>query len=277
MCKHLPNLFGTRAFLGRYSIEKHCGKGAFGDVVSARFSPCPGSDKLVVIKIECNSIVGTKRIPNEQAAYEALKGIPGIPRCYEVVCFKNHGIIVLDRLGDNLRKYKESCGLSLPIITIYTLGKAIVKILQDIHGRGVVHRDIKPDNILLPLDGELQPHLVDFGLTKQYRDSTGAHKQESQELAEGTLPFMSLNVHSNSRYSWRDDIISLAYTLIYLSHGSLPWYGLSDGGCKQMKTNFRPSDLTPPSPVALELFLNYATNLNYADDPDYKHLQDILN
>lgn len=99
-----------------------------GDVVSARFSPCPGSDKLVVIKIECNSIVGTKRIPNEQAAYEALKGIPGIPRCYEVVCFKNHGIIVLDRLGDNLRKYKESCGLSLPIITIYTLGKAIVSV-----------------------------------------------------------------------------------------------------------------------------------------------------
>ncbi|KAG1785680.1 kinase-like domain-containing protein [Suillus plorans] len=225
-----------------------------GSVVAARTDE---TAEKVVIKVEC----GTLRTLNEKAAYNALEGVPGIPRCHQAATIQSHGIIVLDRLGDNLYTYLESFQQFLPIEEIYVLGRALVKILQDIHGQGVIHRDIKPDNILLPLNRELQPYLVDFGHAKLYCDATGKHKPISGERAHGMLPFMSLNVHSEIRYSRRDDIVSLAYTLIYLAHGSLPWYRLSAIQCKRMKPGFRLSDLTPPLPVALGSFLDYATNL----------------
>lgn len=78
------------------------------------------------MKVECGSIVRTS---NEQAAYEALEGIPGIPRCHEVINVGvHHGSIVLDRLGDNLQTYMKSCGQFLPIIEVYALGKALVSV-----------------------------------------------------------------------------------------------------------------------------------------------------
>lgn len=267
MCSHLTALFGSaKPFNGQFWTETLCDKGSFGCVIFARKIH---TKEDVVIKVEC----GVLRSYNEVAAYKALKGVSGIPRFHCLYTIRDHGMIVLDRLGQNLLKYMKSCGGSLPISEVYVLGKALVKILHQIHDRGVVHRDIKPGNIVLPINGELQPHLVDFGHAKRYRDETGKHKPESGECAEGTLPYMSIHVHCHTRYSRRDDIISLTYTLIHLAKGSLPWCGLSPAECEAMKRELRWSEITP---APLGLFLEHAEDLGYDEDPDYSYLEDIL-
>ncbi|KAG2094669.1 kinase-like domain-containing protein [Suillus discolor] len=93
--------------------------------------------------------------------------------------FRGHGIVVLEHLGHNLKKYMKSCGGSLPIGEVYVLGKALVKLFQDIHDQGVIHCDVKPEDILLWVNGKLQPYLVDFGHAKLYHDQTRKHKLRS--------------------------------------------------------------------------------------------------
>ncbi|KAG2737769.1 hypothetical protein P692DRAFT_20564473 [Suillus brevipes Sb2] len=84
---------------------------------------------------------------------------------------------------------------------------------------------------------------------------------------------MSIHVHSHTGYSCRDDIISLAYTLIHLAKGSLPWCGLSSAECEEMKVELRSLAITP---APLGLFLEHAEDLGYAEDPNYSYLEDIL-
>ena len=114
-----------------------------------------------------------------------------------------------------------------------------VHTLEAAHDKSYVHGDIKLDNIILPMNGKLTPYLVDFGHTR-HKGTEGAERS----LAVGTLPFMSVNAHKEMcelaiqiccslcdilpAYGRRDDILSLVYTLIYLYHGTLPWYHCKD-------------------------------------------------
>ncbi|KAI6023003.1 kinase-like domain-containing protein, partial [Pisolithus microcarpus] len=90
--------------------------------------------------------------------------------------------------------------------------------LKYIHSHHFIHHDIKPQNMLMGLtESKDTVFLIDFGIVKQYRHpSSHIHipKEKTDELV-GTLAFASL--------SWRDDFEALAYTLLFLCNGSLPW------------------------------------------------------
>jgi serine/threonine protein kinase len=69
--------------------------------------------------------------------------------------------------------------------------------------------------------------LIDFGLAQRFRNPTTyvhiPHIKDHSTIS--TLPFMSINAQQGFTQSWRDDLESLAYTIIYLTRGSLPWGG----------------------------------------------------
>jgi casein kinase 1 len=94
-----------------------------------------------------------------------------------------------------------------------------------VHHKGILHRDLKPENILVGELGDPGLYLIDFGLAKLYKNiHTGEHiKMSEGKKLSGTARYASLNNFKGIEQSRRDELESLAYVLIYLLKGTLPW------------------------------------------------------
>ena len=124
-------------------------------------------------------------------------------------------------------------------------------------------------------------HLVDFGLLKEFRDpNTHAHIPYTQTLGlTRTAMFASIHSHLGWELGRRDDLESLAYVLIYLLRGSLPWQGLKHRRRNRVveskqKTSTR--DLCLGLPMEFRTFLDYSRSLSFHDKPDYGYLRKPL-
>jgi len=145
-----------------------------------------------------------------------------------------------------------------------------------------VHRDIKPQNIILGPPGaptakkRNKVYLIDFGLSKEYIDEKKNHVgYQYYSSIVGTALFASLNAHYGSELTRRDDLESLAYSLIYLYIGDLPWKSVT--GTKKerhadiqvMKEEYLNSSEAEKVPSELLKFLVHAQSLTFDQQPNY--------
>jgi len=97
-----------------------------------------------------------------------------------------------------------------------TIMRRIIRILENIHASGVVHRDIKPHNFMVK-NRELI--LIDFGMATFYVDTNNRHIPEPEMVKEhllGTQKYISINIHYGKEYTRRDDLISAGYLYLFL-------------------------------------------------------------
>ncbi|XP_076949687.1 casein kinase 1-like protein HD16 [Bidens hawaiensis] len=142
-------------------------------------------------------------------------------------------ILVMDKLGPSLWDVWNSSNQVLSEEMVACIAVESLSILEQFHLRGFVHGDIKPENFLLGQPGtvnEKKLYLVDLGLASKWRDtSSGNHVDYEQkpDVFRGTVRYASVHAHSGRTGSRRDDLESLAYTLIFLLKGKLPWQGFT--------------------------------------------------
>ena len=134
--------------------------------------------------------------------------------------------LVSNLLGPSIEDLYNFCGGKFSLKTILMLFHQLLERVEYMHDMGVIHRDIKPDNIMMGLGPASNTvHLIDFGLTRTILDpETGEHIPfTSGKSLIGTCRYVSANSHNGFELSRRDDLITLGYVIIRLFKGSLPW------------------------------------------------------
>ena len=124
--------------------------------------------------------------------------------------------------------------------------------------------------------------LINFGLARQFREpATHKHTQyTTKHSIVGTLEFMSVNGQQGHAQSRRDDLESLAYTIIFAARGHLPWIAASirrdHMAVLQKKMSITAEELCEGLPPLFSEFIIHVRSLDFDKKPDYEHLHTIL-
>ncbi|KAK3410914.1 casein kinase 1-like protein HD16 [Eucalyptus grandis] len=271
-----------------YRIDRKLGKGGFGQVyVGRRVSAGSSSDITtgpgaveVALKFEHRSSKGCSYgPPHEWQVYNTLGGSHGVPRVHYKGRQGDFYVMVMDMLGPSLWDVWNNNSHSMSTEMVACIAIEAISILEKLHTRGYIHGDVKPENFLLGTPGtpdEKKLFLVDLGLATRWRDnSTGLHVEYDQrpDVFRGTVRYASVHAHLGRTASRRDDLESLAYTLIFLLRGRLPWQGYQGENkgflvCKK-KMATSPETLCCFCPLPFRQFVEHVVNLKFDEEPKY--------
>lgn len=268
-----------------YLMDKKLGKGGFGQVyLGNRAQPTKDTEgpnaNQVALKLEHRTSKGCNYgPPYEWSVYGALGNVHGIPKVHYKGRQGDYYIIVMDMLGPSLWDVWNTQGQQMSQEMVACIAVEAIAILERLHQKGFVHGDVKPENFLLGAPGtsnEKKLWLVDLGLATRWRDLLcGTHVEYDQrpDVFRGTVRYASVHAHLGRTASRRDDLESLAYTLLFLLRGRLPWQGYQGDNkgflvCKK-KMATSPDVLCRYSPPPFRRFTEAVINLKFDDDPKY--------
>ncbi|XP_038714289.1 casein kinase 1-like protein HD16 [Tripterygium wilfordii] len=271
-----------------YKLDRKLGKGGFGQVyVGRRVTPPNANDRStgpgaleVALKFEHRTSKGCNYgPPYEWQVYNTLGGSHGVPRVHYKGRQGDYYVMVMDMLGPSLWDVWNNNSNTMSTEMVACIAIEAVSILEKMHSKGYVHGDVKPENFLLGTPGtpdEKKLFLVDLGLASKWRDtSTGLHVDYDQrpDVFRGTVRYASVHAHLGRTGSRRDDLESLAYTLIFLLRGRLPWQGYQGENkgflvCKK-KMATSPETLCSYCPLPFRQFVEYVVNLKFDELPNY--------
>ncbi|EKM77131.1 hypothetical protein AGABI1DRAFT_108281 [Agaricus bisporus var. burnettii JB137-S8] len=151
------------------------------------------------------------------------------------------------------------------------LVKTFVRVTEHM---GIVHRDIKPHNILRSLKDPTRVVLIDFGLTGPVLSEPQQYRNVKKVWMCGTADWASIDAHHGLDLAPRDDLESLAYTACFVLNDGLPW--LTAASVRESDRNKRvrvcnpKTSFSPPSfPVEFAELLAHARQLPFGKTPDY--------
>lgn len=268
---------------GRYKLIKKIGSGSFGVI----YLGCTlDNSEKVAIKLEP---VRTQhpQLLFESKLYKYLQGHCGIPNIRWYGTERDHNVLVMDLLGPSLEDLFNFCKRRFSLKTVLMLADQMIRLIQYVHSKSFIHRDIKPDNFLMGIGKHCNRlFLIDFGLAKKYRSSrSNVHiKYREKKSLTGTARYASVNAHLGIEQSRRDDMESLGYVLVYFNRGSLPWQGLKAATKKQKYEKISEKKMTTTVetlckgfPAEFVMYLNYCRYLGFEETPDYWYLRQLFN
>ena len=211
--------FIGRMLDGRYEIKEIIGVGGMAVVYKAK---CHRLNRYVAIKILKDEYMADdelRRQFHEESQAVAMLSHPNIMAVYDVSKTEELEYIVMELIdGITLKEYLERRGpLSSKEVTVFST--QIAKALEHAHSREIIHRDIKPQNIMLLRDGTLK--VADFGIAHIANSQTDRAKGE----AIGSVHYVSPEQAKGSDIDNRADLYSLGVVMYEMLTGRLPFEG----------------------------------------------------
>ena len=282
-----------------FEISNLIGKGAFGEIYISKNKrdkndviikkEIKKSEKICQLKIESkiyksllnissNDISGKNNISQDE--------VQGIPYFYGMGELSDSYYLILELLGLDLNQLFNFCKNKFSITTTCLIALQMLNRIENIHKHFFIHRDIKPENFLIGSKEKSNIiFLIDFGLSKKYKDSkTNQHiPYKERKNLTGTLRYMSINNHFGIEQSRRDDLESIGYVLIYFLRGNLPWQGIKTK-CNDkhyekigfVKQSTSIEVLCSDFPNEFCNYFNYVKQLEFEEDPNYNMLIELF-
>ena len=246
----------------RYQIEKLVGTGGMS-VVFRAFDTV--ENRQVAIKMLRDEIANDKealhRFVNESRAI-AMLSHPNIVGIYDVSIETDVKYLVMEYVeGISLRTYMDKRG-ALTFDEVVSYSEQILAALTHAHEKGIVHRDIKPQNIMLLKDGIVK--VTDFGIAKLPDSETAT----ISDKAIGTVYYISPEQAAGKRSDARADLYSLGVMMYEMSTGKLPFDDDRPISVVMMQIHDKP---VPPRQISKEIPRGMETLILSAMEKDPKH------
>ena len=245
----------------RYEILEIIGTGGMAVVYKAR---CHRLNRLVAIKIlkdEYSRDDEFRRRFHHEGEAVAMLSHPNIVQVYDVSSTGNADFIVMELIdGITLKQYMEKKG-SLNWKETLHFAMQIGKALEHAHGRGIVHRDIKPHNVMVLKNGSVK--VTDFGIARVMSKSNTLTKE-----ALGSVHYISPEQAKGGWVDNRSDLYSLSVVMYEMMTGRPPYDGESPVAVAIQHINggaAMPSTLNPNIPGGLEQIIMKGMALDTKD------------
>ena len=235
---------------GRYLLESLVGVGGMANVYKGRDLK---TDAVVAVKIlreefsQNTELV--RRFKNESKAISILDH-PNIVKVFDVSVTDRLQFIVMEYIdGITLKEYMNRRGGPLTWKEVVHFCQQVLDALDHAHQKGVVHRDIKPQNIMLLADGRVK--IMDFGIARFSR----AEYQDTSEKAIGSVHYISPEQAKGDVTDAKADIYSMGVMMYEMLSGKLPFESDSavSVAIKQIADTAAPlSEVAPDVPKALQ-------------------------
>lgn len=240
------------SLIGKYEVKEKIGEGGFGIVYRARD---PMLDREVAIKVLRADIASSPDFVERfrrEARLAASMRHPNIATIIEVGEHEGRYFLVMDYLsGGSLDSYLEKMK-PLSLMQTVELISPLADALDHAHSKGIIHRDVKPSNVIL--DEEGRPILTDFGLVK----SLFEQNDTTTGIVLGTAEYMAPEQVLGKDLSPATDVYALGVIVYHMLIGKVPFSGntpfeIQNGHVNQTPSN--PSSINSNLPYQLDNIL----------------------
>lgn len=232
----------------RYEIIELIGSGGMANVYKALCHRLNRYDAVKIMRDDTAANEELRRRFRAESQAVAMLSHPNIVSVYDVSHSADAEYIVMELIdGITLKEYMRKKGILEPSEVLdFTVQTA--KALEHAHSKGIIHRDIKPQNIMLLKDGMLK--VADFGIASLDNDF-----EENKSETVGSVHYIAPEQARGAAPDARSDIYSLGIVMYEMLTGKLPYVGQSDVevAVKHMNTDpVSPREIVPDIPEELE-------------------------
>lgn len=254
----------------RYEIIELIGSGGMANVYKALCHRLNRYDAVKIMRDETAANTELRRRFRAESQAVAMLSHPNIVSVYDVSHSDDVEYIVMELIdGIMLKQYlQKKSVLDSSEVLDFTIQTA--KALEHAHSKGIIHRDIKPQNIMLLKDGMIK--VADFGIA-----SLENTIEENNGETVGSVHYIAPEQARGEAPDARSDIYSLGIVMYEMLTGKLPYVGNSDVevAVKHMNTDpVTPRDIVPSIPEELERICLKAMNSNI--DERYQSASEML-
>ena len=196
--------------LGHYRIERRLGEGGMGVVFAARDQRLERAVALKLVRTELNDPQLLARFWREARAAAALNH-PGICQVYEIGEAAGGRPFIVMELLEGQPLADRIVTKPLPPGEVARIGISVLEALSALHGRGFVHRDVKPSNVFVLADGRVK--LLDFGLVHGGQNTIAPRGLTMTGAVMGSPGYMAPEQIRGETVDARADLFALAATL----------------------------------------------------------------
>ncbi len=265
-------------------LNRKIGSGSFGQIYQCLNMK---TKEIFACKIESINELNPQ-LYHESKIMNIMKNCDGFPTCYSFCYTEQDKVIIMDYLGANLDTIMNKLpNKKFSIKTSLMIMIQCLERLRNLHDKGIIHRDMKPENFVIGRKNkERTIYLIDFGLSKKYINENNMHiSMKKDRNIIGTVRYISMNTHQGIEQSRRDDLESLIYIIIYFIKGELPWQNIKAKNKTERynkiyemkkKATEKGGELCSSLPNGFQTIIDYVLELDFMEKPDYSMLKKVV-